>query len=303
MLTRHVDDICFATNGKDGLRIAEDRQPDVILLDAEMRDMDGYTVCRELKANPATSDIPVIFVTGHEDVSYEIRALEAGAADFITKPPNPARLRARVDTQVRMKQLTDQLRSAAAVDGLTGVASRRAFDEQMSTECRRASRNQQPVSLIMIDVDHFKRFNDRYGHVEGDRVLQAISATLRSSVRSPPDTVARYGGEEFAILLPETTNEQAVALAQRICQAVAALRIIHADSPSAPYVTLSAGVASLDPPAEGSQAPDVSVTTTCLISRADAALYRAKHEGRNRVATSSPLSDENSATTETTCAG
>jgi diguanylate cyclase (GGDEF)-like protein len=282
IVSQDAPDICFATSGKEGLQLAAERRPDVILLDAELGDVDGYSVCRQLKSNPITADIPVIFVTGHEDMQHELRALDAGAADFITKPPSPARLRARIATQLRMKRLTDQLRLAAAVDGLTGVSSRRAFDVRLTEECRRGVRGRHPLSLMMIDVDHFKRYNDQYGHVAGDRVLRAIAGTLQKSVRSPPDMVARYGGEEFVILLPETTAAEAVSLAQRICHAVTDLDIEHGACGDPGRVSISVGVASLEPLDEWAL-QDVAKVTTDLISRADAAMYRAKREGRNRV--------------------
>lgn len=282
IVSQDAQDICFATSGHEGLQLATERQPDVILLDAELGDVDGYSVCRQLKSNPVTADIPVIFVTGHEDVQHEIRALDAGAADFITKPPSPARLRARIATQLRMKLLTDQLRLAAAVDGLTGVSSRRALDERLTEECRRGVRGRHPLSLMMIDVDHFKHYNDHYGHVAGDRVLRAIAGTLQKSVRSPPDMVARYGGEEFVILLPETSGPEAVNLAERICRAVTDLDIEHAACGDPGRVSISVGVASLEPLDEWAL-QDVAMVTTDLVRRADAAMYRAKHEGRNRV--------------------
>ncbi len=172
-------DVLFAMNGAKALQIAQNQLPDLILLDAVMPDMDGYAVCAALRASPVTRDIPIIFVTALKTPEDETRALEAGAADFISKPVNAAVVRARVRTQLTVKRQSDALRELTLTDGLTGVANRRAFNENLSLEWRRCARAQVPMSLIMVDIDHFKNFNDAYGHQAGDACLQLAGAAMQ----------------------------------------------------------------------------------------------------------------------------
>jgi diguanylate cyclase (GGDEF)-like protein len=225
-----------------------------------------------LRASPDTRDIPIIFVTALKTPEDETRALEAGAADFITKPVNAAVVRARVRTQLTVKRQRDALRSLSLTDGLTGVANRRAFDEKLEAEWRRCGRAQVPVALIMVDIDHFKNFNDHYGHQAGDACLQQVGAALRRSAGQPEDLVARYGGEEFAILLPHAGGAEAVA--SKLLGELAQLAIPHAVSSTAPCVTVSIGIASMTPAAHHLSAR--------LVEAADALLYEAKWAGRNR---------------------
>ena len=157
----------FATSGEDGLRLARESAPDLILLDAEMPGMSGFQVCKALKADPALADVPVIFVTGHSASTFEVAGFELGAADFIAKPVVPPLFLARVKTQLRVKRTADEARRIATIDVLTGVANRRRFDESLSQEWRRARRSGSALALLMIDVDHFKRFTERHGHPAG----------------------------------------------------------------------------------------------------------------------------------------
>ncbi|MDA0191766.1 MAG: diguanylate cyclase, partial [Proteobacteria bacterium] len=221
--------------------------------------MDGIEVCRRLKADAALADIPIIFVTARSEPDEETRALEAGGVDFIAKPVNPAVVRARVRTHLTLKAQSDLLRSLVFVDGLTGVANRRRFDEALHDEwqhCRRAG-----AALTL--------------HLVGDACLKRIAAVLQAGLRRAGDVVARYGGEEFACLLPECDLPAGRAKADELCATVAALEIPHADSPTAQRVTLSVGVATMRP--NGANDP------TALVAAADAALYEAKRAGRNRV--------------------
>lgn len=270
--------VLVATHGEQALRLAHDKQPELILLDVVMPDMDGHEVCRRLKADPATRDIPVIFVTAHSDESEETRALDAGAVDFIAKPVNPRIVLARVRTHLTLKQQADVLRQLAFLDGLTGLFNRRGFDQRLHAEVERAARNGQPLALVMADVDHFKRFNDRHGHQAGDDCLRRVGAALAAGLNRSADLLARYGGEEFAAILPETDLAGAREVAQRLEQQVRAEAITHGDSPVAPVVTASLGVAALRTGAEGTAA-----AVDDLLARADRALYRAKHAGRGRV--------------------
>jgi diguanylate cyclase (GGDEF) domain len=275
-------EIFMATDGQQALSLCWNGvPPDLILLDIVMPGLDGLTVCRQLKANPLTSDIPVIFVTAQTDPNDETRALEAGGVDFITKPVNPAVVRARVKTHLTLKFQNDLLRVLAFIDGLTGLANRRRFDETLQLEWRRCRRNDSPLALLMIDIDHFKLYNDRYGHQAGDSCLQAVAATLKAAFGRAQDLVARYGGEEFVCLLPECDHAAAKPKADALVQAVAALGLPHESSPTAATLTISLGIAVI--------IPNVSRSPEDLVMAADAALYQAKQQGRNQVC-SAPLS-------------
>lgn len=253
---------------------------DVLLLDVQMPGMDGHQLCAELKADPLLQDIAVIFVTAQDQPDDETRALHAGAADFITKPFNPTVVHARVRTQLTLKAQADLLRELAFVDGLTGVHNRRHFDARLQAESRRAQRSRAPLAVALADVDHFKRYNDHYGHQAGDACLQAVARALKGEVYRAPDLLARYGGEELVALLVDTDLAGARVVAERAVAAVRALALPHADSPTAPVVTVSAGVGSMVP-----HAPDDGPR---LLRLADAALYAAKQAGRNRAVVAPP---------------
>jgi diguanylate cyclase (GGDEF)-like protein len=266
--------VFMATSGAQALVVCADQQPDLVLLDVVMPGMDGFEVCRRLKADAATRDIPVIFVTAHHDEAAETGGLDAGAVDFISKPINPKIVRARVQTHLTLKAQSDLLRRWVYIDGLTGVFNRRHFDERMESEWGRAVRHATPLSVVLVDVDFFKRYNDRYGHQAGDDCLRRVAQALAGSVQRPGDLVARYGGEEFVCLLPDTELAGALTLAERLRQQVAGLGIEHADSAVAPVVTVSLGACCRPAGVEGSAA--------ALLREADAQLYLAKSLGRNR---------------------
>jgi diguanylate cyclase (GGDEF)-like protein len=268
-------EVCVATSGQEALEFCETRLPDLILLDVVMPDMDGHEVCRRLKQNPMTRDIPVIFITARDNLVDEVQGLEEGAVDFIGKPLVPALVRARVRAHLTLKQQSDFLHSLAFIDGLTGVGNRRNFDETLSAEWRRCVRTAQPLSLIMLDIDYFKPYNDHYGHQEGDECLKIVAATLKQCFSRSHDLVARYGGEEFACVLPDTPLEGAEKKARELQEAIRALQLPHAASPIAPIITMSIGVA-VAMPARG-DAP------TSLINAADGLLYAAKQAGRNTI--------------------
>ncbi len=278
----------FATNGAAALRLAREAPPDLILLDAEMPGMDGFALCAELKRDEALAHIPVIFVTSHHDIEFETRALSLGAVDFIGKPLSAPRVLLRVSTQLTIKRQTDALREQAGTDALTGLANRRTFDRTLTSEMRRAQRWGVRLGLLMVDVDHFKRYNDAYGHPAGDAALRAVGNALREASHRDGDLSARFGGEEFAVILPGTGLEGATQIAQRINAGVAALALPHERSDTAACVTVSVGVSCLTPP--GTQAcghPVSPLAPGCegvLLSAADRALYIAKASGRNCVA-------------------
>jgi diguanylate cyclase (GGDEF)-like protein len=266
--------VFMATNGEQALAACRDKQPDLLLLDVVMPGMDGYEVCAQLKRDDSTCHIPVIFVTAHNNADDETRGLEVGAVDFISKPINPAVVRARVKTHLTLKFQSDLLRQMAFVDGLTGVFNRRFFDERLDAEWRRAERNSSSLGLVLIDVDYFKRFNDRYGHQVGDDCLKQVASCLKSQLRRGGDMVARYGGEEFACILPETEFDGAMAMAAQLERAIRALAIPHADSDVSRSVTISVGVAGKNGDTIGGPAG--------LLALADAQLYQAKHGGRGQ---------------------
>jgi diguanylate cyclase (GGDEF)-like protein len=267
--------VFMATNGEQALSICQSNPPDLVLLDVVMPGVDGFEVCTQLKNNPATRNIPVIFVTAHSDAAQETHGLSVGAVDFISKPVNPAVVRARVKTHLTLKFQSDLLRNLVFLDGLSGVFNRRYFDQQLAVEWARAARNHTALSLIMVDVDHFKLFNDRYGHQAGDDCLRQIALTLKSSLRRPTDLVARYGGEEFACILPDTGFEDALAITQEMERQVRAQKIPHEFSPFDGVVAASLGLAtSIVQPGSSAAA---------LVGLADAQLYQAKQAGRGRV--------------------
>jgi diguanylate cyclase (GGDEF)-like protein len=267
--------VYMATSGEQALRVCAEQLPDLVLLDIELPGMDGYEVCARLKADALTQDIPVIFVTSHRDELAETRGLDGGAVDFISKPFHPDIVRARVRTHVALKAQGDLLRRWAYIDGLTGVHNRRSFDERLAVEWGRAARNRTALSVVLIDVDHFKRFNDRYGHQAGDACLRRVAAVLKAGLKRPGDLLARYGGEEFACLLPETDLAGAMQVARALGQLVWAQAIAHADSSVAPVLTVSLGVCS--------KAVQTSAGAAELIRVADLQLYAAKAAGRHQV--------------------
>ncbi|HTJ97520.1 MAG TPA: diguanylate cyclase [Rhodocyclaceae bacterium] len=268
-------EVCIATSGAEALEFCESRLPDLILLDVVMPDMDGHEVCRRLKQNPITRDIPVIFITARDNLVDEVQGLEEGAVDFIGKPLVPALVRARVRAHLTLKQQSDFLHSLAFIDGLTGIGNRRNFDETLSAEWRRCVRTSQPLSLIMLDLDYFKLYNDHYGHQVGDQCLKTVAAALKQCFSRSHDLVARYGGEEFACVLPDTPLEGAEKKARELQQVVQALALPHAASAAAPIVTMSIGVA-VAMPARGE-------SPSSLIAAADGLLYAAKQAGRNTI--------------------
>ena len=264
----------MATSGEQALALCRSQPPDLVLLDVVMPGMDGFEVCRQLKADDATKDIPVIFVTGHNDEEAETRGLDVGGADFISKPINPRIVRARVKTQLTMKRQSDLLRQWVYIDGLTGVCNRRYFDEHLKNEWDRALRLGAPLSVGLVDVDLFKRYNDHYGHQAGDDCLRRVAAVMKASLRRPTDMVARYGGEEFGLLLPDTDAAGALHLSSQIREGLLMAHIEHADSSVGPLLTISIGLCTWTHGVVGSAA--------ALLKAADAQLYRAKSQGRDQ---------------------
>lgn len=268
--------IKVATSGERALQIAQSESPpDLILLDIMMPGLDGYQVCKQLKSDPKTSGIPIIFVTALTEVSDEEKGLNLGAVDYITKPFHLPIVKARVRNHMSLKLKTDLLEELSHVDGLTHIANRRHFNEVLDKEARRILRLSQPISLIMLDIDFFKPFNDNYGHGLGDECLTQVAKALRSVIKRPGDLLARYGGEEFAVILPETPEQGAYKVGEDLRAAVEAMRFSHQYSEVADHVTISVGVASNE--------HDQGECMQTLLQRADQALYQAKKAGRNQV--------------------
>lgn len=268
-------EVCFATSGQQALDTARVAQPDLVLLDVLMPGIDGFEVCRRIKADPTLADIPIIFTTGLGDTEDEMRGLSLGAIDYVTKPIQPAILRARVGNHVELKRLRDQLAAMAVTDALTGLSNRRHLERALQTETARLSRTEDWLSVIMLDIDFFKQFNDTYGHPAGDRCIIMVAAALTRAVKRATDLPARYGGEEFACVLPGTDPEGAELVAQEIRLQIQSLNIPHERSQVSPFLTVSIGVASAR--CMRDMAPD------CWMAEADRLLYESKSQGRDRI--------------------
>lgn len=267
--------IKVAKKGKEALEItrAYDK-PDLILLDVEMPEMNGYEVCKTLKNDASTQNIPIIFVTGNDSTTEEEYGLNLGALDYIKKPFHPSIIKIRIKNLVNLKLKSDLLEELSMYDGLTHIANRRYFDNRYEESFKNSLRNNKTICVIMIDVDYFKRYNDNYGHGKGDECLIKIAATSRSCMKRPTDIIARYGGEEFVVLLQDIDIDGAKKVAQNLIDSVSALKIPHAYSDASNNISISAGVAFKD--------VESAKTKEELLKEADNALYRAKNEGRNR---------------------
>jgi diguanylate cyclase (GGDEF)-like protein len=267
--------VILAKDGPSALRRArEEEDITLILLDVSMPVMNGYEVLRQLRAQERTAGIPVIFITGQAEEADEEQGLSLGAVDYVYKPVRPAIVRARIHNQFKLIAQRRELERIAARDSLTGIANRRHFDEALRLACRLAARTGEPLSLTMIDVDHFKEYNDHYGHAAGDEALRQIAGVVAGFARRPYDVAARYGGEEFVLLLPAVTELD--ALLEKLRTSILALGLPHARSRTASVVSISAGAVES---AAGCGVPDPQA----LLQVADARLYVAKRQGRNRI--------------------
>ena len=260
-----------ALNANDGIRLAQELLPEVILLDIELDEIDGFEVLSRLKQDPRTHDIAVIFISAASDTMDRVRGLDLGAVDFIAKPFEVVELKARVRLALRMRHLVKMLEHRAQIDSLSGLWNRRYFDQRLAQEFSEARRHNRPLSLIMCDVDRFKRLNDQFGHPFGDAVIERVAQVLTGGRGS--DIACRYGGEEFSMILPSTHADHAQEVAER-------KRIMIESQPWPGHpdlvVTASFGIADL-------QRMPANSTMEQLIQAADAALYRAKQQGRNRI--------------------
>ncbi|CAN2039510.1 two-component system, chemotaxis family, response regulator WspR [Candidatus Magnetomoraceae bacterium gMMP-15] len=268
--------VSYVQDGESALKyIRSNPTIDLILLDIMMPGIDGYEVCKRLKADERTKNIPVIFITSKSKTQDETKGLELGAVDYIIKPFSKPIIRARVRNHLMMKKQIDLLENLSNLDGLTGIPNRRNFDKFLNLECNRAARSASPLSLIFMDIDFFKKFNDNYGHAAGDRCLKKVACALSDSIKRPTDFIARYGGEEFVAVLPETDFQGALMVAQSIQQNIGLQNIQHAYSSVASHVTMSLGAITI--------VPTKGISPLFLIEAADDALYEAKEGGRNMI--------------------
>ena len=300
--------VLVAQDGESALKKAINATPHLILLDVMMPGIDGFETCRQLKLDEKTKNIPVIFMTALSDTPYSVKGFEVGAVDYVTKPIQQEEVLARIDTQLKIRKMYEELQEKtqvlddknaqlerevlerqrveaalrkandtlyrlATVDGLTQVANRRFFDDELPREWRRMIRSHTPLSLILCDIDYFKRYNDAYGHQKGDDCLKQVAKAIESAVKRTTDLVARYGGEEFVVLIPNIDTAGAIMIAQGIQKEIKELAITHKGSDANEYVTLSMGIATM--------IPKHNIDPCHIVAVADKALYAAKEQGRN----------------------
>lgn len=309
MLNGRGYEIRTAISGKLCLRAAKAIVPDLILLDINMPEMSGYEVCQHLRKETLTKNVPIIFLSALSEPLDKVKAFQSGGNDYVSKPFQveevcirianqlkisslqkqleaqkqqlelqnsllEAEVQSRIAAETQLLQINQQLQVLATKDSLTQLANRHLFDRFISQEWRRMSREKLPLSLILCDIDYFKRYNDRFGHQQGDRCLQQVARGIASVVNRPADLVARYGGEEFAVVLPNTNERGAMSVAENIRQQIENLQIPHPESSVSDRVTLSLGVACIIPHAK--------TDPQQLIQTSDDALYEAKQKGRNQ---------------------
>ena len=269
-------DVKIATGGREGIRVAQNSEIDLILLDLNMPEISGFEVLCELKDSEKTADIPVIIITSSESINDEVRGLALGASDFIRKPID-AVVSFRVGMCLQLIAQMKLIEKFGLIDGLTGINNRRSFDQMMKSEWNHALRNKNCLGLLMIDIDKFKQFNDDYGHINGDMCLQTISEVMVNTVLRGNDSVFRWGGEEFAVILPATPLEGVLEVAERIRKNIEEAPIVMGEITA--NVTVSIGAGTVTPTTSFENSSEFDSFNTCI----DKALYLAKDKGRNRV--------------------
>lgn len=281
-----------ARDGLAGVELFKEHRPDLVLLDVMMPGIDGYEVAKRIRQLERNGEwTPIIFVSGRNDDEDIERAISVGGDDYLVKPVSEVVLAAKVKAMQRFAQMrlslvvltrrldemNRELTRISSVDGLTGIPNRRQYDESLGREWGRAMRNGSALSVLMCDVDEFKKYNDHYGHQAGDECLKRVAGVLAASAKRPTDMAARYGGEEFSVILPDTHLQGALQVAEGIRQGVERLGLPHAACGQEAVVTVSVGVASVVPARGQHEIP-------FLVRLADAGLYQAKSQGRNQVA-------------------
>ncbi len=267
----------FARTAHDAISYARQfPQPDLIIVDVVMPDLGGFEICRLLKCDPLTSNIPVIFASGIEDLDIKVRGFDLGCVDYITKPVLVPEMNARISTHLQLKRQAHILESLAYLDPLTQVPNRRQYNETLKREWSRSIRYAHPIAMILIDIDFFKQFNNFYGHGLGDDCLIKVAYHLNSLSRRPGDLFARIGGEEFVLLLSDCDELGAVNKAEEIIETVSQLNIANQGAPNHDRMTVSVGISVAK--------PKVSEEPLSLFQAADEALYNAKSSGRNKYA-------------------
>jgi two-component system, chemotaxis family, response regulator WspR len=291
----------YCGSSADAITAAETIKPTVILQDLVMPGVDGLTLVRRYRANPLTKDIPIIVLSTKEEPTIKSEAFASGANDYLIKLPNAIELVARIrhhskaylnqlqrdaaylalhDSQRKLTEINVELQRLTNVDGLTGLSNRKYFNEYIEAQWKLAIREQSSLSILMIDVDNFKSFNDTYGHLAGDEVLKSVATAMHKSFARPTDLTARFGGEEFVVILPLTAFDRLQSLGERLLRNVNDLYIPHSASTVHEYVTVSIGGSATTPQKEDSFLQ--------LMGIADAALYEAKKSGKNRIVTRKP---------------
>jgi two-component system chemotaxis family response regulator WspR len=289
-------ELVYCQDASQAIATAEAEQVTVVLLDLVMPDIDGMTLMRFFRANHTTKDIPIIVMSSKEDSTVKRDAFSSGANDYLVKLPDEIELIARLrahskqyimqverdaaftalrQMQFQLQQTNDELQRLSSLDSLTGISNRRIFDEKLASEWTRAAREQIPLTIMLVDVDYFKLYNDYYGHQNGDVALRQVAQGLKTVVNRPADIVARYGGEEFGIILPNTDQAGGDAVAKSFCQSISRIGIEHSKSSVSDTLTISVGACTITPSAEH--------TLEMLLAEADKALYAAKANGRNTV--------------------
>ncbi len=271
--------IRFASNAQQAFALIEEVRPDLILLDVDLPDVNGLDICIQLKANDATKDIPVLFITSKVDAGFEEQVFDVGAADYITKPLNPRVVAARTETHLAYHRAINLLNKQASTDGLTGLANRRSFDQQLKISLKHARRQKEPLTVVMIDIDQFKKYNDHFGHLAGDECIKSIALAIHKAANRPTDVAARYGGEEFALILPHTDQQGAIVMLNKLLKTVEDLKQPHAPDAIYPQVTVSIGYSTLLP----EHLPTIKLNDLAIVEVADQALYASKNNGRNQV--------------------
>jgi diguanylate cyclase (GGDEF)-like protein len=264
--------LLLAKDGPSALNILMQEDVSLVLLDVSMPGMDGYEVLRRVRENPKTADTSVVFITGMSEEADEERGLLLGAADYVQKPIRPSIVRARIRVHLKLAAQRRELERLSLQDGLTGIANRRYFDDALNRTLRQAVRDRETLGLAIIDVDHFKQYNDFYGHGAGDEALRRVARIIDTFAMRPGDVAARYGGEEFVLLMPRIGDFAYILETMR--NAILSEGIPHERSPTTSVLTISGGgiVAS----------PFDGTTPQALLDHADKLLYQAKRHGRNR---------------------